>query len=373
MSSSIRTIVKKAVRVVSATPGRDAPSAPVAQVSQRIGPGPEAPVLGHRAGIDKVDYGSAEFPDCRDEKHYSVAVNGRTYKVFFLCGHPRSGTHWMDGVLNLHPKIWIDGEYRFESLHNSLNDFTGRSWHAGSNEPMRSTAIECFHCTVKEIIGSSCVNRPEAQWLGDRTPRPARCFVPGAPHFLIIRDPRDVIVSWAHQEIKNGGFNYTDGGFDAHFHETREQFLADPAYFKKNPELLLSHERWLRRLAARCRRHMRVDLECLKLIDEGKTSGGIAGGASRCHVVRYENIHTDPEGERNKLYRFLGLDPAEANPLSDETKTKPRLAEENPHGLYRRGVVGDWVKHFTPSVRAWFKDEAADLLIELGYEKDVLW
>jgi hypothetical protein len=370
VSSSIRTIVKKAVRVVSSPQSGDSQTP---HVSMRLGPGPEAPVLGHRAGIDKVDYGSPDFPDCRDEKKYSVVVNGRTYKVFFLCGHPRSGTHWMDGVLNLHPKIWIDGEYRFESLHNSLNDFTGKSWHAGSNEPMRSTAIQCFHRTVKDVVGSSCANRPGALWLGDRTPRPTRCFVPGSPHFLIIRDPRDVIVSWAHQEIKNGGFNYVEGGFDAYFHDIRAQFLADATFFKKNPELLLGHEPWLRRLVWRCRRHMRVDLECLKLIDEGKTSGGIAGGASRCHVVRYENIHKDPEGERNKLYRFLGLDPAEAGPLSDETKTKPRLAEENPHGLYRRGEVGDWVKHFTPEVKAWFKDEAADLLVELGYEKDVNW
>ena len=89
--------------------------------------------------------------------------------------------------------------------------------------------------------------------------------------------------------------------------------------------------------------------------------------------MRYENIHKDPEGQRNQLYRFLSLDPAEAGPLSDETKTKPRLTQENPHGLYRKGEVGDWVKYFTPQVKEWFKDEMNDTLVELGYEQNDRW
>lgn len=364
MAQQIKQLIKKAVRVVN--PPASVPSAAPVRVN-------EPPVLGHRPGIDKEEYGSADFADCRNESNYSIDVNGRTYKIFFLCGHPRSGTHWLDGVFTLHPKIWIDGEYRFESLHNSLNDLTGRSWHACSREPMKSQAVRSFHRTVREIIGASSADRPGAMWLGDRTPRPARCFLPGAPHFLIIRDPRDVIVSWAHQEIKNAGFNYADGAFDAHFHDTRAQFLADADFFNKNPELLLSHEPWMRRLAWRWRRHMRVDLDCLRKIDAGETSGGIAGGACRCRVVRYENIHKDPEGERNKLYRFLGVDPAEAGPLSAETRTRPRLAQENPHGVFRKGEVGDWRRFFTPDVKRWFKDEANDTLVELGYEKDDRW
>lgn len=371
MSKGLKTIVRKALRV--AMPASEPAGAPAGAMGVRA----EEPVLGHRPGIDKVVYGSAEFEACRDASNYTVHVGGREHRVFFFCGHPRSGTHWMDAVLKLHPKVWIDGEYRFESMHNALNDLTGKFWHAGSREPMRSAAKTCFQRSVKEIIGASSANRPGALWLGDRTPRPVRVFVPGAPHFLIIRDPRDIVVSWAHQEFKNAGFNYTDGGFAAELGETRAAFLADPEFFKRNPERLLSNERWLRWLAGRWRRHLRVDLECLKKIDAGLIEEMPGVGAwdwqARVHVVRYENIHTDPEGQRRAMYAFLGVDPAEAGPLSAESRTRPTLATENPHGLFRKGAVGDWVAHFTPEVKAWFKDQANDTLVELGYEKDANW
>lgn len=371
MSSGLRKIVKKAIRVV--VPPAETPAAAVPLTPRHT----ETPVLGHRPGIDKVVYGSADFEACRNTENYTVRVDGREHRVFFFCGHPRSGTHWMDAVIKLHPKLWIDGEYRFESLHNSLNDLTGKFWHAASREPMRSKAVECFQRTVKDIIGASSAHRPGALWLGDRTPRPVRVFVPGAPHFLIIRDPRDIIVSWAHQELKNGGFNYTDGNFQQEFGAIREKFLANPNYFNENPNELLGCERWLRRLAGRWRRHLRVDMECLKKVDQGLIEElpgvGKWNWQARVHVVRYENIHKDPEGERTALYRFLGVDPAEAGPLSEETRTKPKLSKENPHGLFRKGEVGDWKRFFTDDVKRWFKDQAGDTLIELGYEKDDNW
>lgn len=370
MSHGLKTMMKRALHVV-------APSAQPAHAQPPAPRQPEPPVLGHRAGIDRCFYGSDDFEACRNADNYTVRIDGREHRIFFFCGHPRSGTHWMDAVIKLHPRLWIDGEYRFESLHNSLNDLTGKFWHAASREPMRSAAVRSFHRTIREIVGASGANRPGALWLGDRTPRPVRVFLPGAPHFLIIRDPRDIIVSWAHQEFKNAGFNYTDGNFAPEFDATRQRFLADPDFFKKNPELLLGNERWLRRLAGRWRRHLRVDMECLRKIDSGLIEDmpgvGQWNWQARVHVVRYENIHKNPEGERTKLYRFLGVDPAEAAPLSEETRTSPRLAKENPHGLFRKGEVGDWVRYFTPDVKRWFKDQAGDTLIELGYEANNDW
>jgi len=370
VSNALKSMVKKALRV--AAPGAGETPAPPAAP-----PRAEPPVLGHRPGIDRVEYGSAEFEACRDVSNYSVEVGGKTYGLFFFCGHPRSGTHWMDAVLKLHPKAFITGEYRFESLQNALNDLTGKFWHACHQEPQRSAAVAGFRRMIKEILGSSSAMRPGAEWLGDRTPRPLRVLLPGAPHFLIIRDPRDIIVSWAHQEFKNGGFNYTDGGFEAEFGEIREQFLADPDFFKKHPEALLGCERWVKRLAGRWRRHMRVDMECLKKIDAGLVEDlpgvGPWNWQARVHVVRYENIHRDPDGQRAQIYRFLGLDPAEAEPVSDETRTSPRIKEENPHALFRKGEVGDWVRYFTDDVKKWFKEQANDTLVEVGYEKDERW
>jgi hypothetical protein len=362
MSRQIRQLAKKAVRVI--VPVAPPPPAPEKR------PRDEAPVLGHRPGIDKTEYGLTAEQAAAWGPEYTVRIGERTHKIFFLCGHPRSGTHWMDNVLNRHPRVLIDGEYRFESVRRSFDDITGKFWHAAFREPMRSEAERCFRDTVRRVVGASGARKPGAEWLGDRTPRSLNVFLKGAPHFLIIRDPRDVLVSWTHQEIKNAGHHYVTANFEPELGRYRAEFVKDPSFFKNNPETLLSSERWVKTLAGRWRHHLRMDLESLKKIDAGELNGGIP---ARVHVVRYEAIHADPEGERSRMYAFLGLDEREAEPLTEESRSKPGLKAEDPHHIYRRGQVGDWEKYFTPQARLWFKEQSNDTLVELGYEKDGAW
>lgn len=361
MAPELRKIVKRVVRVVA--PSALKPPPPMPGVND---PEPQERILDHTVGIDRAEYGSPDFEACMSEREFSVRIDDRTHKIFFLVGHPRSGTHWMDAVLNCHPRAMIRGEYRFEALRNAFDDLTGKKWHAASREPMRSEAERCFAESVRRIVGISSRRKPDATWIGDRTPRLLRVFLAGAPHFLIIRDPRDVLVSWAHQELRNAGFNYRTFGFAAELGALREEFLADPDLFKKHPERLFACERWVRHLARRWRNHMRFDLEMLRSIDAGQVQ-------ARVRVVRYERIHAQPEAQRAAMYRFLDLDPREAAPLSAENASKPGLSRENPHGLLRKGAVGEWEKYFTPQARAWFKDVGGRTLIELGYAKDDSW
>lgn len=364
MAQHFRQLARKVVRVV--VPPAPAPG----ETPNTRGPRNDAPVLGHRPGIDKVDYGLTLEQAAGWSAEYTARVKDRDYRIFFLCGHPRSGTHWMDNVLNRHHHVYMDGEYRFEAIRRAVDDMTGKFWHAAFREPMKSEAEACFRDSVRRIIGASAKRKPEARWLGDRTPRALQVYLKGASHFLIIRDPRDVLVSWSHQEIKNAGHHYTTGNFEPVLGKFRAEFLKDPEFFKKNPETLLSDRRWVKALAGRWRHHLRIDLENLKLIDAGEMNGGIP---ARVHVVRYERIHADPEGERRRMYEFLGLSEADAEPLTEESRSKPGLKSEDPHHIYRRGQVGDWEKYFTPQARAWFKEQASDTLVELGYEKDANW
>jgi len=41
--------------------------------------------------------------------------------------------------------------------------------------------------------------------------------------------------------------------------------------------------------------------------------------------------------------------------------------------FFRKGVSGDWKNHFDYEIKEVFKEKAGDLLIELGYEKDLDW
>jgi Sulfotransferase domain len=363
LTQPIKQLIKKAVRVVAPSPPPPPPAAPAFPP-----PPPElvSPILGHVPGVDKAEYGDPAHPAVTGAAEYSIEFHGRTRRIFFLCGHPRSGTHWMDNVIDRHPKAAMHGEFRFEALWVAYDDMTGKGWHACYREPMKSEAWRCFRESVRRIIVTQVEKKPTADWCGDRTPRALKVFLPGAPHFYILRDPRDVLVSWAHQEIKNAGHNYRTGNFETEMGEDRQKFVADPGYYNAHPELLFKSERFLRHLTKRWRQHIREDMTALREIDQGEV-------AARVRVIRYERIHADPEGERGAMYRFLGLDPSEAMPLDDQSKSKPGVAVENPHAIYRKGVVGDWERYFSSDARRWFKDETGEMLMHLGYGKDMNW
>jgi sulfotransferase 6B1 len=47
--------------------------------------------------------------------------------------------------------------------------------------------------------------------------------------------------------------------------------------------------------------------------------------------------------------------------------------EPKKSGTYRKGQPGNWREHFTPTNKALFKEQAGDLLLNLGYEQDDSW
>ncbi|MFW6116194.1 MAG: sulfotransferase domain-containing protein [bacterium] len=50
-----------------------------------------------------------------------------------------------------------------------------------------------------------------------------------------------------------------------------------------------------------------------------------------------------------------------------------KRGEEDRHSHYRKGVAGDWRNYFTDPIAARFKSVTGDLVVHLGYEKDVDW
>jgi len=47
--------------------------------------------------------------------------------------------------------------------------------------------------------------------------------------------------------------------------------------------------------------------------------------------------------------------------------------QENQMSHYRKGITGDWKNYFPVRVKDTFKEKTGDLLIILGYEKNILW
>ncbi len=315
-------------------------------------------------GIDRVRYGRELAGEPGEGAQWAIEHQGRRLKLFFLLGHPRSGTNWLGKLVNLHPKLHSEGEFRLEALRVGFNDLVRYKHHVAFHEPNRTVAEECFRDSVRRIMAASYARSGGSLWIGDRTPRALEFYLPGAPALLIFRDPRDVLTSWAHLEIGQAHPHYKH--FEKQLGPIHKAFSKNRNHFHEHPEQLFANEEWMRHLAQYYKRHTEHDLAMLDKLQSGEVDGS-------AHVIRYELLQMDPEGERAKVYEYFGLDPAEAAALSDEGLTKPGFTKENPGEMYRKGRSGDWKPYFTPKAKQWFLDVTGDLLVRQGYEQDDNW
>lgn len=307
----------------------------------------------------------------KDRSPVVVEPAAPAHELFFVRGHPRSGTNWVGALLNLHPQINCFGEFHFEDIRNAIDNLQAQPWQITAREPLKTVMDGCFEDLVRRSILTLKSRKPDARWIGDRTPRGLRVFVEHAPYFLIIRDGRDVLVSWTFHVLRMRPHVLdvvVPADLRPGFNVLYQKFQADPEHFKKRPEELLTHEGWVRMVAERWANWMKADQASMERINANDK-----GARCRLMVIRYEELHADAEGGRRKMYEFLGVDPDEAAPLSGETKTAPGFEKEDPMSFWRHGRVGDWKKYSNEKFKQWFKEAAGEVLAGLRYERDSNW
>jgi hypothetical protein len=296
-------------------------------------------------------------------------VGGPTTRLFFVRGHPRSGTNWVGALLNLHPGVLCLGEFHFEELRRAVDSLKSQSWHITGQEPLRTELELGLQDMVRRCMTAFRDRKPGAAWIGDRTPRPMNPLLPGAPAFLVVRDGRDVLVSWTFHILRQAPDvirAVVPAPFRDRFRLAAERFASDPNCYRDRPAELLADEGWVRHASRVWSDWVTRDRHAADLMRSGEIDG------SAC-VIRYESLRADAEGGRRAMYEFLGLDPAEAAPLSGETNTTPGFGREDATSFYRHGEVGDWRVYAHDSMKRWFKEEAGQALIDLEYEKDLNW
>lgn len=297
------------------------------------------------------------------DNHYTIQADGKKRHFFFVCGCFKSGTHWVQNLLNLHPDVFVQGEYHFEVVKHAVAQLTSVEWFLSSRTELAEVATDTFEMLVRRMIWEGARERRDAIWFGDRTPNPLMSFIRGAPQISITRDVRDVLVSWSFHQVRVETETGIALPFREKWAESRVAFTEDPDNF--NPlDGLLGHEGWVRYHARHWANVCRRSREALpKLRDAGTPALELS----------YERMHADLPAELTRLYSFLDLDPGLAPPPSVGSRTLPGFTQENRRSFFRKGAVGEWQNTLTDALCTIIKEEAGEELIAAGYEQNLNW
>ena len=318
----------------------------------------------------------------------------RSTPVFFVLGQQKSGTTWLMRILDSHPEILCKGEGRFfgadwrqkslmrrdarrppSSLYNAVLDAEylklwiersvwSRNDDAGEHlDNLTRMAIDYFLTgellkTGKRMVGD------KSPLLTPETIREVAEIYPEARVVHIIRDGRDAAVSAVHHSWNFGKAQEKSAGISAkriaYRRDRQELREAGESMFAGNSLGKMATE-WNARVG--------------KTIIDGPALLG-----ENYAEVRYEDLLERPHEEVRRLLGFLGAKADEetvrrcVSTASFEKLSKGReRGEEDPSSFFRKGIAGDWRNVFTEEDRRVFKQAAGELLIELGYEKDLEW
>jgi hypothetical protein len=380
-----------------------APTAPEPQgrsaLKEPAAPEQTEPLVGELARLRRrLAATEAELSEART-KLAGQGTSGKGTPTFFVVGEPKSGTGWLEKILDSHPEVlcrsrgvFFGRELRREeqkeagarmppsSLHNAiLEDEYLRLWIERSGwtkgEDPEDHLAKLTRLAIDYFL-TERLSKTGKRLVGDKTPffvpdvlSEMSVIYPEAKVIHIIRDGRDVAVSRMHhlwKAEKRGA----PSSLEPEELAQRDTFYRDPQGFLDSGRGIFSEGR-LRSIAEDWRANVG------KAIENGPALFG-----SNYVEVSYEDLLERPEREAARLFAFLGADASGAvvgrcvEEASFEKGAGRKRGQENyapKHGKYRKGIAGDWKNVFTKQDRAAFKEVAGELLTKLGYEKDNTW
>ncbi len=272
----------------------------------------------------------------------SMAVARR--KVFFVVGCQKSGTTWLQALLNAHPAVCCGGEGHFTDLIGPMMQQVVKLY----NDDLRTTVnfsqdevLSIVRLLADQAFLRYLAPRPDPQavtLLGDKTPEAAlampalAALYPGARFIHAIRDGRDGAVSgWAHLN------RLGSAGRFASFAEYAEYFAA---------------------------------VHWVPYIQAAQQAGARMPG--RYIEARYEEMIADPLSQTRRLLEFLGADPAGAATCVEAASFRTLSGgrdpgQEDARSHFRKGVVGEWRSAFDDEALRRFQAAGGDMLERLGY------
>ncbi len=266
--------------------------------------------------------------------------------VFFVIGCQKSGTTWVERLLNSHPSVCCMGEGHFSDVAGPMLEQVAKLYNDDARTNYRLSAEGLFAVArlfADQVLSqylATCEHPEEIRAIGDRTPEGAigvpalDALYPGARFIHIIRDGRDGAVSGWAQLRRQGDVGKFSG------------FAEYALYFAK------SH--WV------------------PYITRARQSATRLAG--RYLELRYETLQAEPAVQTRRMLAFLGVDASDeivgacVDAASFRVLSGGRNpGEEDPKSHYRKGIVGDWQNHFDDETHSRFLQEAGNLLREIGY------
>jgi len=279
----------------------------------------------------------------------------RRKRIFFIGGVMKSGTTWLQLLLNQHPDIACHGEahipsYLIPLFVKTIDEYNEHiAWKNGSifdglegYPTLRDEHRTYLWASSVAFLLAEQLKRKPARVVGEKTPDNVRFFTlldaafPRARFIQIVRDGRDCAVSgWFHNRRVSPEWA----------EETFPTFESYAASFA---------EQWNRE------------------VSEGRQFG--ATRPDRYLEIRYEDLIAAPEATLATTLKFLGVSARtdkvrhclEAASFEKLSGGRSR-GQEDQSSFFRSGVQGDWKKHFSPEAERLFLERAGERLADYGY------
>jgi hypothetical protein len=276
-------------------------------------------------------------------------------QVFFIGGSPKSGTTWLQLLLDAHPAVACKGESQtvnhlarllMESFDKHNQVLAQKNTTVFSELPAvplynRDDLAYLIAASLLLLLAKAASGAPLAA-VGEKTPDNVRFFAvlhaifPHAKFIHLVRDGRDCAVSgWFHVQRNTPDWS-------------REKFSSLPDYAR-----MFARE-WAEDLA--------------------QAGAFAAAHPDACHTLRYEDLAADPAPALAGVFGFLGV-AHDAAVLAGccEAAAFARLSggrapgQESRASFFRNGVPGDWRRHLDADLAAAFRRTAAPWLDHFGY------